>query len=71
MRHLQIALIAVASLALTALLGSAGCDPDYGDRSREHYERHDSDRHEERHDSDRHEDRGGDSGRDRAEHGDR
>ncbi len=72
MRYLKAAMIVVASLALTGLMGLAGCDEDHhyrGDRDRSpRYEGHDSDRHEQ---GDRHEDRGGDSGHNQGEHGDR
>jgi len=74
MRHMKTAMIMVASLILTVLLGLAGCGEDNGHRVRsdrdrypERYERQDGDRQ----DSGRHEDRGGESGHDRDEHGDR
>ncbi len=75
MRHLKTTLLVVAALAVTALLGLAGCGDDHRDRfhddrdrSSERYERRDSDRQEERQESDRREDRRRDSD---DEHGDR
>lgn len=78
MRHLKIAMLVVASLALPVLMAVAGCDNDHGnhyyhgdrDHSTANYYRQDNDRHEERQDSDWHDDRGGDSAHE-GEHGNR
>ena len=69
MRHLNTAMIMVASLVLTVLLGVAGCGEDHRDGYR--VERNSPPERYESHDNDRHEDRGGAPGRDREEHGGR
>ena len=71
MRNLKTVMLMIASLALTAFLGLAGCGEDHGYRVHDERAapspRYDNDRHE----GDRHEDRGRESGHDRDEHGDR